>query len=345
MSRLAAVLAVAALVLPVIGCGESSSPGAAGASVAPAGAKVFVSLDTSFDSSNWEQGRALLSKFPGGSRALAWFTRQLGAQGVDFDRDVEPALGPETDLVALSLSGQGTFVGLTQPEDRAKLNALLAKAKSPLVSREIDGWVAFSDAQANLDAFESLRREGTLDGVEPYQKVSHQVAGDALVHVYVAPSAFSSEEASYLKPLLGSEAPSLAVALNPEDDGVHVEGAFSPASSDFFSGEFKAELPDQVPSGVYLYAGTSDLESQLGALSDELAGAAPRIGRHIARAEAELGVSLDKDVFPLFSRESALYVRPGLPIPEITLLTQVDDEPGAMATMGKLAKAITEYVR
>jgi hypothetical protein len=340
MNRVALVSLLAALVLPVAGCGEASSPGAAGASIAPAAAKVFVGVDTSFDSAHWEAGRALLAKFPDGNRAVAWLEKQLGAQGVDFEQDVKPALGPETDLVGLDLSGDGKFVGLTQPDDRAKLDALLGKADPPLVSREIDGWVAFSDTQANLDEFESMRKNGTLDGVDAYTKVGDEVASDALVHVYVAGSALASTSAAGI---FGSDEPSLAVSLNPESDGIHVEGAASPASGDLFSEPFKAELPAEVPGGVYLYAGSSDLGRQLGALRDALAEADPGFDRDLARAEAALGVSLDADVFPLFSSESALYVRPGVPIPEVTIVTQVDDEQAAMTTMDKLSSALAEY--
>jgi hypothetical protein len=70
---------------------------------------------------------------------------------------------------------------------------------------------------------------------------------------------------------------------------------------------------------------------------------APTFERDIGRAEAEIGVSLDEDVFPLFSAESALYVRPGFPIPEVTLVTQVDDEQGALAVLDKLAGEVAEY--
>jgi Protein of unknown function (DUF3352) len=339
-TSLAVALAVAALALPALGCGEASSQSAAGASIAPAGAKLFVSLDTTFDSANWEAGRKLLAKFPDGDKAIGRLMQQLGAQGLDFEHDVKPAFGPETDLVGLDLSGQGKLVGLTQPEDRAKLDALLAKADSPLVSREIDGWVAFSDTQANLDEFESMRKDGTLDGVNAYAKMSDEVASDALVHVYVAPSSLSGTPAAGV---FGSAAPSLAVSLEPEDDGIHVEGAASPAGGDLFSEPFKAELPGQVPGGVYLYAGTSGLDRQLGALRDAVAQADPNFDRDLARAEAQLGVSLDADVFPLFAGESALYIRPGFPIPEITIVTQVDDERRATATMDKLANALAEY--
>jgi hypothetical protein len=343
MSKAALVLAVAALLASATGCGEGSSPGAAGSSVAPAASQVFVSLDTSFDSSGWEAGRTLLEKLPDRDRAVAWLDRQLAAKGLDFEDDVKPALGPETDVVGLDATGQGRMVVLTQPDDAAKLAALVAKSDTPLVSREIDGWTAVSDDKTTLDDFERLRSVGTLDGVGAYRKLSGEVGVDGLAEVYVAPSALASRERSFFKPLLGPDAPALAVSLQPEEDGLHVQGAISPASSDLFSDEFQAELPSQVPADVLLYAGTSDLERQLGALRDMLAVAAPDLDRDIARVEAQVGVSLDEDVFPLFSGESALYVRPGFPIPEVTLVTQVDDEQGALAVVDKLAGQVVGY--
>lgn len=338
MNRLVLVLAVVALALPVAGCGDGPSAGAAGASVAPAGSQLFVSLDTSFDSASWEAGRSLLGKFPDGSHAIESFLGDLGGQGIDFDQDVKPALGPETDLVVLDATGKGKVVGLTQPDDKAKLDALLARSDEPLVSREIDGWVAFSDTAANLDEFENMRKDGTLDGVDAYQKVSG--ADDGIAQIYVAASAFGSTP---LAGLFGSDAPSLALSLDPQEDGIHIEGVASPASADFFPDEFSAELPGQVPAGAFVYAGASDLETQLGALRDTLAEVAPDFERDIGRAEAEIGVSLDEDVLPLFSGESALYMRPGFPIPEVTIVTQVDDEQGALAVLDKLAHEVSEY--
>jgi len=341
MNRLALVSLLAALVLPVAGCGEGSSAGAGGAAVAPAASQVFVSVDTTFDSSNWEAAQTLLGKFPGGDRAISSLFDQMDGTGADFDQDVKPAFGPETDFVVLDVTGkEGKLVGLTQPDDRAKLDAFLAKSDQPLVSREIDGWVAFSDSEANLDEFERLRSDGTLDSQSDYQNVSGEVADDGIARVYVAGSALDSTP---MAGLFGSDKPSLAYSVKPEEDGLHVEGVATPAAGDLFPDEFSPELPKTVPSGAFVYAGTSDLERQLGALRDVLAEVSPDTERDIGRAEAEIGVSLDEDVLPLFSAESALYMRPGFPIPEVTIVTQVDDEQGALAVLDKLAGEVGEY--
>ena len=235
MNRVAFACLLTALVLPAAGCGSSASPGAAGAGVAPAATEVFVSVDTSFDSSNWEAGRKLLARFPDGDRAVAWVLDQLSAHGVDAARDVEPALGPETDVAVLDAGGVKRVVGLTQPDDRAKLEALLAKGDHPLVSREIDGWVAFSESEAGLNAFEEQRDEGTLDGVGAYEDVVGEVDSDALVHVYVAGAAVKETP---FAAVFGSDLPSLALSLNAEEDGVRIEGAAKPASADVFPEEF-----------------------------------------------------------------------------------------------------------
>src|SRR4029078_8289448 len=99
MNRLVLVLAAVALSLAVAGCGEGSSSGAAGACVAPAPSQVFVTVDTSFDSSDWEAARSLLAKFPDGDRAVAWILGELGGKGVDFEQGVKPALAPEAQRV------------------------------------------------------------------------------------------------------------------------------------------------------------------------------------------------------------------------------------------------------
>ena len=48
--------------------------------------------------------------------------------GVRLQQDVEPALGSELDIVVLDLqSASSNVVGMLQPKDKAKLQALLAK--------------------------------------------------------------------------------------------------------------------------------------------------------------------------------------------------------------------------
>src|SRR5689334_5283144 len=121
--RRAAMLALAAAL--VAGCGSGSthvSTGgvdAAGAGVAPKASAFFLRVDSSFESAQWQAFASLLKMFPGGEKALA----QLGGEGI------REALGAETDVIALNRADldKSQFVGITQSDDKARLQTLLSK--------------------------------------------------------------------------------------------------------------------------------------------------------------------------------------------------------------------------
>ena len=347
------VFVVAVLSLAV-GCGEQdAASGPSGALIAPASAAVFVSIRTDSGSNQWQQAEDLIAKFPDGRRAIDSILSELSDKGVDFEQDLQPALGPETDIVGLDLSGEGEFVGLTQPEDTQKLKDVLAKVDTKTVTREVDGWTAFSDSESALDHFQSAREGGTLEGSSDYQDAVGQVNEDALALVYVNGSALQKElpanggvPPQAFDSVFGGKVPSMAISLAAQEDGAKVEGAalLTDENLAVAPDNFKAGLPDEVPGGALVYVGFNNLEQALSAYRDALAEADPDVDRDIARIEAEVGVSLEEDVFPLFAGEAALYVRPGFLIPEVTLVTQVDDEQAAVATVDKIVKALAEYL-
>jgi hypothetical protein len=351
--RALAILVVALLSLAV-GCGEqSTASGPAGASIAPASAAFFVSIRTDSDSEQWNQAEDLIAKFPDGRHAIDSILGELSGKGVDFQRDLQPALGPETDVVGLDLSGEGEFVGLTQPDDVQKLKDVLAKLETKVVTRDVDGWTAFAESETALDHFASARESGALESSSDYQDAVSQVNQDALALVYVNGSAVQEEipkeegvPPEALDSVFGGKVPSMAFSLVAQEEGAKVEGAalLNDENLALAPENFKADLPDVVPGGALLYVGFNDLEQALSAYRDALAEADPNVDRDIARVEAEVGVSLEEDVFPLFADEAALYVRPGFLIPEVTLVTNVEDEQAAMATVDKIVQALGEYI-
>jgi hypothetical protein len=348
-----AILVLTLLPLAV-GCGTTTVSGPAGATVVPASTELFLSVRTDSGSDQWKRAANLFEAFPDGNKAIQGILDQLGAQGIDFARDVEPALGPETDIVALDLAGAGEFVGLTQPDDPAKLKALLAKGDEELFTREVEGWTVFAESTALLDGFESAREDGTLAESSDYEDAIADVDQDALALIYLKGGGLQGtiQQEENLPPgALGAlfpegKVPSLAMSLKAEENGLRIAGAAKLAADEggFAPENFKAELPDEVPGGALVYAGYNDLESSLSTLRDVMGEGEPEFDRDLARIEAQLGVSLEEDVFPLFSGETALYVRPGFLIPEVTLVTQVDDEDAAMATIGKLVAGLGEYL-
>ena len=340
--------------LLVAGCGEDAASGPSGASVAPANAPLFVSIDTDSSSEQWKQAGALLDKFPGGDKLIASALDELSKEGVDFQRDVEPALGSETDIVGLDLSGEGEFVGLTQPDDKQKFDDLMAKGDEEVFTRELDGWTVFADSEATLDEFESARAGRRLADSSDYKDAIDQIDQDGIATVYLNGKALADtlakEEGASSAGLEtifpGGKIPSFAISVQAHEDGVRLEGGAKVAEDDTrFTGEnFHAELPGEVPGGALVYLDLNNLEEGLSAARDALAQQNPQFDQDLARIEAALGVSLEEDVFPLFSGETALYVRPSLIIPEVTLVTRVDDEARAMATLDKLVSGLGAYL-
>jgi hypothetical protein len=352
--RALALFLVVFAALFAAGCGEEAASGPTGAAVAPATAPLFVSIDTDSSSEQWKQAGVLLDKFPGGDKLIASALDELSKEGVDFQRDVEPALGPETDIVALDLSGDGKFVGLTQPDDVQKFEDLLAKGDEEVFTRDFDGWTAFAESEAILDEFAAARAQGRLAASSDYQDALQQADPDGIATLYLNGKALadalakqggaSSAQLETIFP--GGKIPSFAISLKAEENGVRLEGGAKVAEDESrFTGEnFHAELPEEVPGGALVYLDLNNLEEGLSAARDALAQQNPQFDQDLARIEAALGVSLEGDVFPLFSGETALYVRPSLIIPEVTLVTHVDDEDAAMATLDKLVSGLGTYL-
>ena len=109
-----------------------------------ADAIAYVSLDTDLESGQWDALRDHLDSFPEGDRLVDRLLSSLAEGDVSWDRDVEPALGPEVAVVALpgQAGDSPSPVILTQSDDPAKLDALFARSDQTTERREIDGWQA-----------------------------------------------------------------------------------------------------------------------------------------------------------------------------------------------------------
>jgi hypothetical protein len=339
----------------VAGCGRgsatTSASGESASKLVRSGALAFLAVDTDLGSSQWQQLDTLSKKFPGRSKALAQLRQGLAKNGVDYENDVKPALGPEVDIVVVSGPGanQTSAVGLTKPEDAAKFKALIAKLNAsdrdpsakPAVYKEIDdGWYAVSETQAQIDA--ALKGSGgeALSDNTTFKDALEKLPGEALVKAYV--------DGQQLKELIRAESqknsspfdPStlgldklefVAASTSAESDGIRVRGASS--GGNLGGGEFSSKLLDGVPGDALAFlnfrgAGTTD---QLEKLKSN-----PTVVQALAQIQAALGVSLD-DILALLHNEVALYVRPGAGIPEVTLALETKDQAGALSTLDRLA--------
>jgi len=365
MSRVKIVRSVLALsasllVLLAAGCGGAGAPGGA-ADVVPADAAFYAVVDTDFEGDQWEAVQELASRFPGGEDLIGRIVEEIEADGeLDFEEDVEPALGPVVALVVLDFetddSGNPPFVVLTQPEDADAFRRIIERDPDPGVVREIDGWQAAAMNDDVLDRFVADRGDESLADSESFEDAMDGLDDDVLVTVYAnlesAQAAAEAESGEQLDPFEslfpGGEAPVFGGTARAEGDGARLDGqlVYSGDVEDtlFSTEEFDAELPGEVPGDALAYVAFNDLERAISAYRDTIAEADPDFESQLGMAESFLGVSIEEDIAPLFADEGAVYVRRGALIPEVTLVTQIEDEEQAVATLDDVVSRIGGFV-
>ena len=353
-TRFLPVVLLALLAFAAAGCGSSSktSPGGgggstpAGASMVRAGVLAFVAIDSDLGSSQWKQLDTLSQKFPGRDKAIVQLKQSLSQKGLDYDRDVKPALGPEFDVAIAGASlGSANVVALTKPDDADKFKALVTKlnssdsSTSKAVYRQVGEWFALSDSQAAIN--DVVKTSGnTLDGDKVFTGALGKLSDDALARAYVDGQQLKTlirQTSAQSGTSLGASALGLdklkyvAASASAEEDGVRVRGAS--AGFNTGSGDFSSKLMDGVPGDAFAFLSFDGKGSraQLERLKSN-----PQLGGAFSQMQQMLGVSFEQ-VVALLSGEIAFYARPGAGIPEFTLALEEQDESGALATLDKLA--------
>ena len=336
MKRLCAGL-VAAAALAAAGCGGGGGGGLPeGASVAPASAIAFVSVNTDFSSDQWKRVTKLAGRFPGTPQLIAKFEQETG---LDFSQDVKPALGPEVDLVWVDAGNSGNdVVGLTRPDSKAKLEAVLKKSRSKggpkAVTEQVGDWVAFADSRAKLDKFKAAASGDKLAGVKDFKQAFEKLDSDSSVRAWISgdfvQSALDRGLASNgAPPRLTHDVGALhAIAgdAKAESNGASVEldGLIQPRPD---PATFSPSLPDAVPDGALLYVSTTSLDAPLRTVLRLVARSKPNFETQLSQVEGVLGLTLEDDIYPLLKGESALAVYPGnARLPDILFLQKVDDQ-------------------
>ena len=340
---------LASLALVLAACGSGSSTSSSGGSV-PAGASLMrsdllgvVAVDSDLSSGQWQQFDKLWQKFPAHDSWLQQLKQSFTKQGLDYERDVKPALGPELDLgIAPNGTSSPVVVGVTKPDDPAKLEQLVTKAhdsSTPAVTKDLgDGWWAVAGKASDFDKV--LKGSGEpLSSSDSLKTAMGKLPGDTLVRAYLdgpqlnalvkqqAASGTSGLDASELG-LDGLKY--LALSLSAEDDGVRLSGASS--GGNLGGGEFASKLLGSIPSDAFaafdfLGSGTTQQLQKL--------EATPQFAQVAKQLEREYGVTAD-ELFGLLDGEVAFYARSGALIPELTLALQPKDPTQAAETVDKL---------
>ncbi len=324
--------------------GGGGIPG--GADFAPASAPGFLYVNTDFGGSEWGGLNDLANKFPDKAKLLAMLRQQLQQQGVNFDQDVKPALGPETDAGVLTFQGStGNAVLATQPKDAAKLDALVRKldassSNNPAtVTKKVGDWTLASDSQAALAAGSSAHAGSSLAEGATFKAAMSSLPDSSLVKFFLDGASLSSilQRAGSTAVAAGSgPIPGLgklawiAGALQGSGDGVRLDLHAKSANGGQTATLYTSKLLSEVPGDALLFTSFNGVGRTLAQLETN-----PALKRFLPRIEAQLGVSL-QELTPLFSREGALYVRQGTPLPEVTLALEESDEQQALATVDRL---------
>ncbi len=317
------------LALLLAGCGGTTNPSSSAGDIIPASVPLFVALDTDLGSSQWQAVDDLASKFPDKQKAIDSINQQLLKKGLDWDRDLKPALGPEIDVVTLDLAHPGETVALMQPKDEGAFERAVKKGdagdpSSKLVYEKFHGWTLMSDKRTAIDAFKqaSDAAKRTLSDDKNFSAAMGK-AGDGILRAYVkgasvmaaAKNFMGKDAGSYFKKL--GTLDWLLMTLRAKSDGIAwdttVHGTPGKAFKNVNARASNGSLQKVVPKDALLYLAFHGSKGMLGGLGDN-----PILQQFGAKG---LGDALQQ-VGRILEGENALYVRAAgtKDVPEVTFI-------------------------
>jgi hypothetical protein len=320
---------VAILALLAAGCGGGGGGSSSDAdTIVPSGALAFATIDTDTSSAQVSSALAILRKFPIEPRAEQQLRASIKQSGVDFNALASSA-GSELDLAVIEVNGRPQVVGLAKPSDEKAFDAQLAKTTTQHMT--VKGWTAFSDKQATLDAFKKQSDTSIADDAT-YQAAIKSLPTDAVARFYASPAA----ENAVLNAAKQQNLPSGSLgklptaqwftgALTSQDGAFKLEVHGKSASSQSLSKP--NPLAGKIPSGsiVALALNGGGATKSLPATTQEQLSV---IGRQIGVDLPALVSALDGPVIA--------YVRPGIPLPEVTIAAQPGQPQKAATAIGGL---------
>ena len=331
--------ALAVLAIVAAGCGSAGAKDKAAGdatSLVPAGALGYVAANTDLGSGPLKSADAILDKFPIKPKALGRLKASLMKEGLDADA-LASSIGPQTDIAILSVNGETGAVGFTQPTDEKAFDAQLDKGQSPTVHTVIDGWTAFSDKQVYLDAVKNRKANLADDPAFQAAQKTIPASGDAIATAYASPLgiAAATKAASTSLPTgttfgIGQGSQWATAALTSADDAFKLE-LHAKSTTPAPAAPKASALAAKIPSGSIV------------ALSlNRGAGAIPANARSQLKSVSgtlgfDLGGLLDGLNGPVIA-----YVRPGLPIPEVTIASRPPHPKRAAAAIGQLIRRLTK---
>ena len=313
--RAAAAALALGLLLVAAGCGNSTaatgtSSGTDAASLVPASALAYVSVDANLDSQSWQVVSDLVGPI---------------GTGADYKRDIHPALGDRVNLAVLGVdNGKPEAVAIVQPTDVAKLQALAKKfdqGTEHYTVENIGGWSVVADSAAAFQAVRDASTGSSLADSADFKSAMSQVGGAAFATAYASGSGAEQLPAKLRALVRAAGSPRwVAARITADKSALHLEaraaGAATPAA-------YKPALLGDVPSGAILAVSFKDVNQLLARI----------------QAEPTLRASLPPFLNGLSSLggEGVLYLLPGTLLPVVTVELQPRDPAAAMNSLRALA--------
>jgi len=306
---------------------------------------VFVAIDTDLDSSQWETVNELADKFPDKQKAIDSIKRELIKNGLDWEEDLKPALGPELNVVMLDFAHPGETVALMQPKNQGAFEDAVRKGNahdpsSKLVYKQFHGWTVISDKLAAIDAFtqasDSAKR--TLSEDKTFSSAMDK-AGDSIVRAYVngaqlmsAARKFGGADAGpYLKKL--GTLDWLLMTMRAKSDGIAwdttVHGTPGTAFKNVAVNGLDGSLEKLVPKDALLYLAFHGSIGMLDGLG----------GNPILQQFGAKGLdNVFRQLGTILEGENALYVRAAgtKDVPDVTFIASPRSGVDGAATLDRI---------
>jgi hypothetical protein len=348
-TRVGAVILTLLALLIVAACGGGGGGGTknstggggsvpAGADYVQSTAKAFFYAATDTSGSQWKNADSLLKKFPGRKQLIAMIEQGLAKQKLSYETDIKPALGPETDVGVLNFQGStANAVIVAKPQDESKFTALLNKAtssdKKKAITKKVGDWTLASDTQSVLDAAAAAHNGTSLADSAAFKDAMADLPGDALAKLWIDGAALTAAAktrtgGTTTVPGFG-QLVSLAAALEAKSNGIALDSTVKTTKALPVT-NYTAQLPSEVPAGALAYLSVNNLDKALNGLAN-----IPAVKAQLPKLQQQFGVTLPQ-LASLFAEEGALYVRQGVPLPEVTLVLKESDEANARTIADKI---------
>jgi hypothetical protein len=313
------------------GCGGTQQAGTGASDIVPVWVPAFIQVDTDPGSAQWKAVDALARHFPDKQKGVDAIKKQLRSSGgLDWAKDVKPALGPELDLVWLDFGNGGQdFVALLQPKNESKFADLVRKGNegdsTKVVYEKFRGWEVASDNRATIARFEQASKaaQASLSTNVYFQRATQEL-GNAVLRAYVNGQAvmtkFSTAVHTSTEDVVNKFGGLdwLGANLGATSKGISMNVVVHGTPGKLFKGihftSYRSHLAQTVPQDALLYWTFHGSGGLFGNLTSPVLSA-PQF-RPFRDVLNQIG--------KLMAGEDALYVRPARTreIPEITLVTE-----------------------